>query len=120
MLIKRKLMLASVGLLALAGCTAAQIESTAATIEGNIQAGAAALCGIVPTISTILAVAGAVTGTSEITAIANAGITAIENDICSAAPAATSARYRALPRRGAAPAVIGTTAHGVKVTGWRS
>src|ERR1700685_4618657 len=62
----------------LAGCTAAQIEQSAATIEGEIQSGAAALCGVVPTISSILAVVGAVTGSTEITTIANTGIAAIE------------------------------------------
>ena len=106
--------------LALAACTAAQIEQSAATIEADIQAGSAALCGIVPTIGTILAIAGAVTGTSEITTIANAGIAAIEADICSAAPASASARFKALPLRSGIPAVIGTSAHGVVVSGWRS
>lgn len=104
----------------LGGCTTAQIESTAATIEGDIQAGSAALCGIVPTIATILNVVGAVTGTTEVTTLVGSGITAVEADICSAVPPTASARYRALPRRGTSPATIGTTTHGVTVTGWRT
>lgn len=106
--------------LLLAGCSTAQITADAATIEADIQAGSAALCGIVPTIGTILAIAGAVTGTSDVITIANTGISAIEADVCSAAPAAASARLRALPLRSGVPAVIGTSKHGVTVSGWRS
>jgi hypothetical protein len=104
----------------LGACSTTQIESSAATIEGDIQAGAAALCGIVPTIGTILSVVGAVTGTTEITTLAGVGVTAIESDICSAAPATSSARYKALPLRSVAPATIGVEPHGVAVTGWRA
>ena len=104
----------------LGACSTAQITADAGVIESDIQAGAAALCGIVPTIGTILSVVGAVTGTSEITTIAATGITAVENDICTAAPPAASARYRALPLRSTAPATIGVEPHGISVTGWRT
>lgn len=116
----RKLLLVSVAAMSLVGCTAAQIESGAATIESDIQAGVAATCGIVPTVGTILAVVGAITGTTEITTIANAAIAAVEADICSAAPAAASARLRSLPLRSSVPVSIGTSRHGVPVYGWRS
>lgn len=105
----------------LGGCTAAQIEQAAATVENAIQDGTAALCGIVPTIQSITSVASVLfPGAASITAIAVAGEQAIEQDICAAAPAPASARYRALPLRGAAPAVIGVTPHQIVVKGWRT
>jgi len=106
--------------IALAGCTAAQIEAAATTVENDIQAGTAALCGIVPTLPAITSVAGVLfPGISSITEVAIAGETAIEKEICSAAPPPASARFKALPLKSAPPAVIGRTAHGVVVTGWR-
>lgn len=118
----RKLMLgaALASLLAFAGCTSAQIETDAANIESSIQAGTAALCGIVPTVSSIMSVVGIVTGTTEITTLVGAGVTAVEQDLCSAAPSPASSRFKALPLRAAAPGIIGTTQHGVTVTGWRA
>jgi len=120
----RKIMLgaAMAACVALGGCTAVQIEQAANTIEGDIQAGTAAACGIVPTLQSITAVASVLfPGVAGITSIAAAGEQAIELDICTAAPAPASARYRALPRlRAAAAATIGVTAHGVAVQGWRA
>ncbi len=105
----------------LGGCTTAQIEQATTTVEADIQAGTAALCGIIPTLQTITSVAAVMfPGISSITAVAVAGEGAIEQDICSAAPAPASARYRALPRVGSAPAVIGVTPHQVVVHGWRA
>jgi hypothetical protein len=106
--------------LILGGCTAAQIESGAATIEADIQAGAAAACGVIPTVTSILDIISVLypPGTA-VTAIAAAGISAIEKEICTAAPPISSARLRALPLPGNIPAVIGQSSHGVVVSGWR-
>ena len=107
--------------IALAGCTAAQIEAASTTVENDIQAGTAALCGIVPTLPAITSVAGVLfPGIASITEVAIAGETAIEKEICSAAPPAASMKFKALPQRSSSPAVIGTTAHGVPVAGWRA
>lgn len=99
------------------GCTTAQI----AQVEADIQAGTAALCGVIPTVTSILDVVEAVTGTSVFTGLTNTTIAAIEADICSAAPTPASARYRSIPLRssGRLPVVIGQTQHGIVVTGWR-
>lgn len=117
----RKLLIPFAAIALLGGCTAAQIESATTTVEGDIQAGAALLCGVVPTLTTITSVAGVLfPGAASITQIAVAGEAAIEKEICSAAPAPSSARYKALPLRSATPAVIGTSAHQVVVEGWRA
>ena len=120
----RKIMLgaALAACVALGGCTAAQIEQAANTIEADIQAGTAAACGIVPTLQSITSVASVLfPGVADITGIAAAGEQAIEQDICTAAPPTASARYRALPRlRATAAATIGVTTHGVTVQGWRA
>lgn len=118
----RRLLFATTLSASLAACSAAQIETSAATIEGDIQAGAAAACGIVPAISVILQVAAAVIpGAAAISTIGQAGVNAVEADICSAAPPVASARYKALPRANAGAAVsIGVSAHGVPVSGWRT
>jgi hypothetical protein len=108
------------GFLLLGGCTAAQIEAAQNTIEGDIQAGTSLACGIIPTLETITSVAGVLfPGIGSITAIGAAGETALENAICKAAPPAASARYRALPLKSGAPALIGSV-QGVPVSGWRS
>ena len=117
----RNLLLASTACaFILAGCSTAQIESTAAQIEADIQAGSAALCGIIPTIGTILNVVGAVTGGGAVTTLIGTGIAAVEADICSAAPPAASARYRALPLRSNAPANIGISGRNIVISGWRT
>lgn len=102
------------------GCTTAQIEQATATVEGDIQAGTAAVCGVVPTLASIADVVFAVTGQTVISALSNAAVQAVEADLCSAAPSTKSARFRALPTQSAAPAVIGTSKHGVVVSGWRA
>jgi hypothetical protein len=119
----KKLLVAALitGPLVLAGCTAAQIEQTAATVESDIQAGAAAACGIIPTIGTVLSIVGAIyPPATSIAEIGAAGIAAIEAEVCSAAPPATSMRFKALPTRASTPAIIGTSVHGVTIQGWRS
>ena len=105
----------------LGGCTTAQIATTVTQIEGAIQSGVAIACGIVPELNVITTVAGALfPGLGSILALTAPEITAVENEICTAAPAPASARYKALPRYGSYPAPIGTTVHvGVHVTGWR-
>lgn len=108
------------GFLLLGGCTAAQIEAAQNTIEGDIQAGTSLACGIIPTLETITSVAGVLfPGISSIAAIGAAGEQTLENAICKAAPAPASARYRALPLKSGAPAIIGSI-QGVPITGWRS
>jgi hypothetical protein len=104
----------------LGGCSTAQIENATTTIEGDIQAGTSLLCGVLPTLTSITSVVGAVIGQVEITTLSAAAEASIENAICNAAPTPASSRYRALPRAsfGAAPASIGTV-NGVPVTGWR-
>lgn len=106
----------------LAGCTSTQITSAAATIESDIQAGSAALCGVIPTVTSILDVVSAVVPGGSVLSVAGSAVTAVEADICSAAPPAASARYKALPRASSPglPATIGTTQHGVVVSGWRA
>ena len=105
----------------LGGC--AGTATTVQTIESEIQAATAALCGFVPTLETITAVAAAVTGTipgvGAVLAIAGTGLAAVEADICSAVPPPASAARARLPRLGSAYAGrAGTTAHGIPVTGW--
>lgn len=102
------------------GCTTAQIEQAAGTIEGNIQAGTAAICGIVPTLSSIADVVFAVTGQTEIAVLSNAAVQAVEKELCSAAPSTQSMRFKALPAQSSAPAVIGRSKHGIVVSGWRA
>ncbi len=118
----RKLMLASAlsAFIGLGGCTTAQIEQATSTIEGNIQAGTAAVCGIVPTLASIADVVFAVTGQTAISTLSNAAVQAVEADLCSAAPSTQSARFRALPSQASAPAFIGKSKHGVVVSGWRA
>lgn len=119
----RKLAIALLCAGSLAGCTAAQIQSATTTIEGDIQAGVAAACGIVPTLATITEVASVLfPGSAGLIGIVASGEAAIEADICKAVPPAASAKFRAIPRAayGVAPAVIGVTPHGVGVTGWRA
>lgn len=118
----RKFMLgaAVASFVAVAGCTTAQIEQATSTIEGDIQAGTATVCGIVPTLASVADVVFAVTGQTEISTLSNIAVQAVESDICSAAPSTQSARYRALPTQAAAPAVIGKSRHGVVVSGWRA
>lgn len=104
----------------LAGCTAAQIESATTTVEADIQAGSAALCGVVPTLQTITSVVGVLfPGIASITAIAGAGETAVEQEVCSAVTTpAAQARLRA-----SVPGMavnIGVSAHQVMVQGWRA
>ena len=104
----------------LGGCTAMQIETAVTSVESTIQSGVAVACGVVPELNTIISVAGVLfPGIASITALTSAGIVAVEHDICSAAPPVASLRYKSLPRYGAYPAPIGTTVHGVPVTGWR-
>jgi hypothetical protein len=107
---------------ALGACSTVQVEQTAAQVEQAIQSGAAAACGVIPTVSTVLSVIAAVTGQSEIVGLTQGAIAAIEGDICSAVPAPASARFRALPRAslGKAPAVIGVSKSGTTVVGWRA
>lgn len=118
----RKLMLggALVVLIGLAGCTTAQIEQVTSTVEGDIQAGTAAVCGIVPTLASIADVVFAVTGQTAISTLSNVAVRAVEADLCSAAPSAQSVRFRALPSQASAPAFIGKSRHGVMVSGWRA
>jgi hypothetical protein len=118
----RKLMLgvALVAFVGLAGCTTAQIEQATVTIEGDIQATTANVCGIVPTLASIADVVFAITGQTEISTLSNVAVQAVEKDLCSAAPAAQSARFKGLPLRAAAPTVIGQSKHGVVVSGWRA
>ena len=104
----------------LTGCTTAQIQQATTTIEGDIQAGTAAICGVVPTLGSIADVVFAVTGQTVISALSNAAVQAVEADLCSAAPSTKSARFKALPTPSATPAVIGTSKHGVVVSGWRA
>ncbi len=114
-----KLLLCSAVALSLGACTTEAIENATSTIEGDIQSGTSLLCGVVPTLASITSVVAAVVGQVEITTLSAAAEQAIENDICSAAPAKTSARYKALPLRSAAAAAIGVTQSGVAVRGWR-
>ena len=118
----RKFMLgaAMASFVALVGCTTAQIEQATSTIEGDIQAGTAAICGIVPTLASIADVVFAVTGQTAISVLSNAAVQAVESDLCSAAPATKSVRFRALPTQSSAPVVIGTSRHVVVVSGWRA
>jgi len=119
----RKFMLATALCTTLGACSAAQIQSATTTIEGDIQAGVAAACGIVPTLATITSVAAVMfPGSAGLIGIVASGEAAIEADICKAAPPPASARYRALPRAayGVAPATIGVTPHDVVVRGWRA
>lgn len=117
-----KLMLgaALAAFVAAGGCTTAQIEQATTTIEGDIQAGTSAICGIVPTLSSIADVVFAVTGQTAIAALSDAAVQAVERDLCSAAPSTKSARFKALPAQTSAPAVIGKSRHGVIVSGWRA
>ena len=119
----RKLAIVLLCSCSLGACTSAQIQSATTTIEGDIQAGVAGACGIVPTLATITSVAAVLfPGSAGIVGVIAAGEAAIEADICSAAPAPASARYRALPRAGvgAPAATIGLTPHDVVVKGWRA
>jgi hypothetical protein len=118
----RKFMLgaAMASFVAIGGCTTAQIEQATSTVEGDIQAGTAAVCGVVPTLASIADVVFAVTGQIAISTLSNVAVQAIEADLCSAAPATQSARFRALPTQTSAPAVIGRSKHGVVVSGWRA
>ena len=113
----RKIILIA-GTLMLAGC--ANLASTIATVESGITAGAAALCGIVPIATTIVDIAAALyPGLGTIVDLTAPEIQAVEAEICSAAPPATSLRFQAIPMRAAAAGVIGVSNHGVTVKGWR-
>jgi hypothetical protein len=118
----RNLMLggALAAFIGLGGCTTAQIEQATATVDGDIQAGTATICGVVPTLASIADVVFAVTGQTQISALSNVAVQAVESDLCSAAPAKQSARFKALPSQASAPAVIGKSKHGVVVSGWRA
>ena len=105
---------------ALAGCTAAQIESASTTVEADIQAGSAALCGVVPTLATITSIVGVLfPAAAGITTIAGAGEAAVESEVCSATTTpAAQARLRATSP--GIPATIGVSKHQVVVQGWRA
>lgn len=118
----RKFMLATTfaALIALGGCTAAQITQTAANIEGDIQASTAAACNIIPTVATIASIAATVFGQPNIAALTIAAEQAIVSEICTAAPPPASARLRALPSPGNVPVAIGKSKNGVIVSGWKA
>jgi hypothetical protein len=118
----RKFMLGAVlaSFTALGGCSTAQIEQAVQTMDSTIQAAVAGTCQIIPTLGSIADVVLAVTGQPSIAALSNVAVQAVETDLCSAAPTAQSARYKALPLKSALPATIGRTKHGVVVSGWRT
>lgn len=100
------------GTLTFGGCSTTQVTD----FLSQVQAATATACAFVPTIDTILGVAQ--TLGFQPAAIAGAAITTVANAICTKVPAPASAKFLALPRRGATPANAGTV-NGVTINGWR-
>ncbi len=100
------------GSLVIGGCSTMQVTN----FLGQVQAATASACLFVPTIDTILAVAGALG--IPATAIAGAAINTIANTICSKVPPPSSARYKSLSPQGGPAKTIGTV-NGIFINGWR-
>lgn len=130
---RRKLLTTSVlgvGALALANCTTAQItsfETQWATVAGQIQNAVAAAGTYVPTIESIAETAASLFGPQYATLIAagsaafNQIVATLTNVVTNLSPPASAklgARLRASSPQ--VPVTIGTTATGVKVTGWKA
>jgi hypothetical protein len=116
MMLRRKILgILTAGAVALGGCTTTQITG----FLGQVQAAAAQACQFVPTIDTILAIAGSL-GFAPATAAAGA-VTAVASVICSKVPPPVSAQYKALaPLRAGGPASTAGTINGVPINGWRT
>ena len=119
----KKLLLAST--LLLGGCAGTAV--TVQTIESEIQQATASLCGFVPTLETIDAVAAVVTGglpgVSAVLALVGTGLATVETDICSAVPPPASAARARLPHLGSpyagrAGVLHYATGHGIPINGW--
>jgi hypothetical protein len=115
----RKLLIVPALSLALLGCSTTQIQTDVEQAIAIFQAGVAAACSLVPTVNSIVQVVAALTGSQTIVGLSQAVIDAVEKDICSASP--PPVQFSRLPRFSVTnpPAIIGTTQHGVVVTGWR-
>jgi hypothetical protein len=116
----RKLMMSSVTVvfLTFAGCTSTQVTTFVTSFLSQVQSTTATACLFVPTIDTILAVAGSL-GFAPATAAA-AAVTVVANAICSKVPPPASARYGALLRYGAGPAQNVGSLSGVPINGWKT
>lgn len=110
----RKLLLGSVTAICITigGCTTTQVTD----FLGQVQAATATACKFVPTIDTILQIAGSL-GFAPATAAAGA-VTAVANVICAQVPPPASARYQQLYRQGGPARAVGTVG-GVSINGWR-
>lgn len=97
-----------------AGCTTTQVTN----FLGQVQQAAAIACKFVPTIDTVLAVAGSL-GFAPATAAAGA-VNAVAAAICASVPPTTSARYRALAPQGLGPARTIGNIGGIPINGWRT
>jgi len=119
-------LLAAVATVALlAGCTTAQIQSAVTaeqTAIQDVQNVVAAACGFVPTVQSIVSDVGVLFpqyGGTVAAAIVNGGITVLQKDICSAAPAPAALSARLRGSSAAAPVTIGKSTRGVVVQGYR-
>lgn len=104
--------LLTVASITVGGCSTTQVTD----FLGQVQAATATACKFVPTIDTILAIAGSL-GFAPATAAAGA-VTAISNAICSQVPPPASARYQQLYRQGGPAKSVGVIG-GIPVNGWR-
>lgn len=100
------------GAFVVGGCSTTQVTD----FLGQVQAATATACKFVPTIDTILAIAGSL-GFAPATAAA-AAVTAVANTICSQVPPPASARYQQLYRQGGPAKSVGVVG-GIQVNGWR-
>jgi hypothetical protein len=117
---RRVAITAAAGVTLLASCTTAQIEQAEAQIQTVIANATSISCGIIPDAISIINVVNVLYPGIPLLALAPGALSAVEQEICTAAPPVASARYRAIPRRGVkSSAVIGQSQHGVVVTGWR-
>ena len=116
-------------LLAVAGCTSTQVASFEAqwtTIVSTVQSAVAAAAGYIPTIESIANTVASLFGPTWQAAVAagtvivNQIITTLTNVVNNLTPPA-AARMRARLRASspAVPTVIGVTAQGVSITGYR-
>lgn len=112
----RKLMISALTVvsISLGACTTTQVTN----FLGQVQQAAAIACQFVPTIDTVLAVAGSL-GFAPATAAAGA-INAVTAAICSQVPKPASARYKLLARQGIGPASNVGNVGGIPINGWRT
>ena len=108
----RKFLLLSVvaTTITLGGCGTTQVQQIE-TFIGQVQAYAAQVCKFVPDVATIIALVNS--GIGQV-------VGAVGQAVCNAIPPPASARYMALPRRGAGPAVTVGTSGSVPISGWKT